>query len=84
MVFQNPYGSLNPRQTIGKALEEPLLANTAMSASERKVEALAIMAKVGLRPEYYHRYPHMFSGGQRQRIAIAARARTKTENPCAR
>ncbi len=71
MVFQNPYGSLNPRQTIGKALEEPLLVNTSMSASERKVEALAIMAKVGLRPEYYHRYPHMFSGGQRQRIAIA-------------
>jgi len=71
IVFQNPYGSLNPRQTIGKALEEPLLVNTGLSAAERKVEALSIMAKVGLRPEYYHRYPHMFSGGQRQRIAIA-------------
>ena len=71
MVFQNPYGSLNPRQTIGKALEEPLLVNTRMSAAERRAAALAIMAKVGLRPEYYHRYPHMFSGGQRQRIAIA-------------
>jgi dipeptide transport system ATP-binding protein len=71
IVFQNPYGSLNPRQTIGKALEEPLLVNTAMGASERKAAALAIMEKVGLRPEYYHRYPHMFSGGQRQRIAIA-------------
>ena len=42
-----------------------------LSAAERKAEALSIMAKVGLRPEYYHRYPHMFSGGQRQRIAIA-------------
>jgi dipeptide transport system ATP-binding protein len=71
IVFQNPYGSLNPRQTIGKALEEPLLVNTGMSAAERKAAALAIMDKVGLRPEYYHRYPHMFSGGQRQRIAIA-------------
>jgi dipeptide transport system ATP-binding protein len=71
IVFQNPYGSLNPRQTIGKALEEPLLVNTRLSAAERKAEALSMMAKVGLRPEYYHRYPHMFSGGQRQRIAIA-------------
>jgi dipeptide transport system ATP-binding protein len=71
IVFQNPYGSLNPRQTIGKALEEPLLVNTRLSGAERKAEALSIMAKVGLRPEYYHRYPHMFSGGQRQRIAIA-------------
>jgi len=71
IVFQNPYGSLNPRQTIGKALEEPLLVNGRLSAPERKSEALSMMAKVGLRPEYYHRYPHMFSGGQRQRIAIA-------------
>jgi dipeptide transport system ATP-binding protein len=71
IVFQNPYGSLNPRQTIGKALEEPLLVNTNLSSAERKAEALSIMAKVGLRPETYHRYPHMFSGGQRQRIAIA-------------
>ena len=71
MVFQNPYGSLNPRQRIGKALEEPLLVNTRQSGAEREAAARAIMAKVGLRPEFYHRYPHMFSGGQRQRIAIA-------------
>jgi dipeptide transport system ATP-binding protein len=71
IVFQNPYGSLNPRQTIGKALEEPLLVNTSLKPAERKAEALSIMAKVGLRPETYYRYPHMFSGGQRQRIAIA-------------
>jgi dipeptide transport system ATP-binding protein len=71
IVFQNPYASLNPRQTIGKALEEPLLVNTRLGAAERRAEALSIMEKVGLRPEYYHRYPHMFSGGQRQRIAIA-------------
>jgi dipeptide transport system ATP-binding protein len=48
-----------------------LLVNTSLSSAERKAEALSIMAKVGLRPETYHRYPHMFSGGQRQRIAIA-------------
>jgi dipeptide transport system ATP-binding protein len=71
MVFQNPYGSLNPRQKIGKAIEEPLLVNTPMGAAERKAAALAMMAKVGLRPEAYSRYPHMFSGGQRQRVAIA-------------
>ncbi len=71
IVFQNPYGSLNPRQRIGKALEEPLLVNTALSAGEREAAARDIMVRVGLRPEFYPRYPHMFSGGQRQRIAIA-------------
>jgi dipeptide transport system ATP-binding protein len=71
IVFQNPYGALNPRQKIGKALEEPLLVNTNMRAPEREARAREMMAKVGLRPEHYQRYPHMFSGGQRQRIAIA-------------
>ena len=71
IVFQNPYGSLNPRQKIGHALEEPLLVNTSLSAAERTAAARAMMEKVGLRPEFYDRYPHMFSGGQRQRIAIA-------------
>ena len=71
IVFQNPYGSLNPRQTIGHALEEPLLVNTDLSLADRRAAAREMMAKVGLRPEHYDRYPHMFSGGQRQRIAIA-------------
>jgi dipeptide transport system ATP-binding protein len=71
IVFQNPYGSLNPRQTIGAALEEPLLVNTSMSGAERAKAARDMMARVGLRPEFVDRYPHMFSGGQRQRIAIA-------------
>jgi dipeptide transport system ATP-binding protein len=71
MVFQNPYGSLNPRKRVGAILEEPLLINTSLSKAERTEKARAIMAKVGLRPEHYSRYPHMFSGGQRQRIAIA-------------
>ena len=71
MVFQDPYGSLNPRKQVGAILEEPLEINTARSAPERHEAARAMMAKVGLRPEHYSRYPHMFSGGQRQRIAIA-------------
>ncbi|HEY9213219.1 MAG TPA: dipeptide ABC transporter ATP-binding protein [Ancylobacter sp.] len=71
MVFQNPYGSLNPRQTVGNAIEEPLLVNTKLSSAERRERALDMMARVGLRPEHHARYPHMFSGGQRQRIAIA-------------
>ncbi|GEO16676.1 peptide ABC transporter ATP-binding protein [Microvirga aerophila] len=70
-VFQNPYGSLNPRKKVGTILEEPLAINTSLSSAERTERARAMMAKVGLRPEHYNRYPHMFSGGQRQRIAIA-------------
>jgi dipeptide transport system ATP-binding protein len=71
IVFQNPYGSLNPRKRIGATLEEPLLINTDLPKAERRARALDMMAKVGLRPEHHGRYPHMFSGGQRQRIAIA-------------
>ncbi|TYC52092.1 dipeptide ABC transporter ATP-binding protein [Rhodobacterales bacterium] len=71
IVFQNPYGSLNPRQKIGHVLEEPLLLNTDMPSAERRDLALEMLQKVGLQPEHYGRYPHMFSGGQRQRIAIA-------------
>ena len=71
IVFQNPYGSLNPRKRIGSILEEPLVINTGLPKGERRARALAMMAKVGLRPEQAGRYPHMFSGGQRQRIAIA-------------
>jgi dipeptide transport system ATP-binding protein len=72
IVFQDPYGSLNPRQKVGTILEEPLKIHyRRMPSGDRRAAALAMMARVGLRPEYYDRYPHMFSGGQRQRIAIA-------------
>ncbi len=71
IVFQDPYGSLNPRKKIGAILEEPLIINTIMGTEERRQQAQEMLAKVGLRPEHYSRYPHMFSGGQRQRIAIA-------------
>lgn len=71
LVFQNPYGSLNPRKRIGQILEAPLEINTRLNATQRAEKARAMLALVGLRPEHYDRYPHMFSGGQRQRIAIA-------------
>ena len=71
MVFQNPYASLNPRQKIADQLAEPLLLNTSLKRQERQDAVTHMMEQVGLRPEYAHRYPHMFSGGQRQRIAIA-------------
>ena len=71
MVFQSPYASLNPRQKIGDQLAEPLLINTNLSRTERREKVQAMMQQVGLRPEHYQRYPHMFSGGQRQRIALA-------------
>jgi dipeptide transport system ATP-binding protein len=71
LVFQNPYGSLNPRKKISAVLEDPLKINTALSSTERAARSRSMLAQVGLRPEYAARYPHMFSGGQRQRIAIA-------------
>ncbi|HTN10180.1 MAG TPA: ATP-binding cassette domain-containing protein, partial [Acetobacteraceae bacterium] len=71
MVFQNPYGSLNPRKTVGAILDEPLVINRRGSPAERLAAVRAMMDRVGLRQDQIDRYPHMFSGGQRQRIAIA-------------
>jgi len=71
IVFQDPYGSLNPRKKVGAILEEPLRINTSLNRDERRAAAHDMLERVGLRNEHYNRYPHMFSGGQRQRIAIA-------------
>ncbi len=71
IIFQNPYGSLNPRKKVGVIIEEPVVINQKVPAAERRKLAETMLAKVGLRAEHYDRYPHMFSGGQRQRIAIA-------------
>lgn len=72
IVFQDPYGSLNPRQQIGTILMEPLLINRPdLSAADREAKAREMLDLVGLRTEHFERYPHMFSGGQRQRIAVA-------------
>ncbi len=60
IVFQNSYGSLNPRKKVGQILEEPLLINTPLSAAERRKKRAEMMAKVGLKTEHYDRYPHMF------------------------
>ncbi|MCP4382899.1 MAG: dipeptide ABC transporter ATP-binding protein [Hyphomicrobiales bacterium] len=72
IVFQDPYGSLSPRQRAGSILEEPLILNQPeMPREARRQAARDMLKRVGLRPEHYDRYPHMFSGGQRQRISIA-------------
>ena len=71
IVFQNPYGSLNPRQKVGDMLMEQLLLNTEHTPTQRREQAQAMLLKVGLKAEHFNRYPHMFSGGQRQRLAIA-------------
>jgi len=71
MVFQDPYGSLNPRLSIQSALEEVLKLHTALDQAQRKERMCELMQMVGLNPEQLPRYPHQFSGGQRQRIGIA-------------
>ena len=72
IVFQDPYGSLNPRLTIGAAIEEPLKVHGIFKNQEqRKNRVLELLDKVKLQPEHFNRYPHEFSGGQRQRICIA-------------
>jgi peptide/nickel transport system ATP-binding protein len=72
IIFQDPYSSLNPRQTIGDALTEPMrVHHLHKTDAARKEVAIGLLEKVGLKAEHYSRYPHEFSGGQRQRIGIA-------------
>ena len=71
MIFQDPYGSLNPRKKAWQLIAEPLFINTTLSRDECFSRAVELMEKVGLRRELAYRYSHMFSGGQRQRIGIA-------------
>ncbi|MDL2219173.1 dipeptide ABC transporter ATP-binding protein [Ruminococcaceae bacterium OttesenSCG-928-O06] len=71
IVFQDPYGCLDPRKTVGQIIARPLQVHAAGSAEEINARVLELMEVVGLRPEYVDRYPHEFSGGQRQRIGIA-------------
>lgn len=71
MIFQDPYSSLNPRKKAIDIIAEPLVINGGLSKDEIYSHARTMMSKVGLRPEFESRYPHMFSGGQRQRIGIA-------------
>jgi peptide/nickel transport system ATP-binding protein len=71
MIFQDPYGSLNPRMTLFDIVGEPLLVNGMTNRKERTESVAELLRLVGLRPEYMQRFPHAFSGGQRQRIGIA-------------
>lgn len=71
MVFQDPYGSLDPRQTVERIVTEPLQAQGETSRAEQHEQAAQVLAQVGLRTTDLGKYPHEFSGGQRQRIAIA-------------
>ena len=71
MIFQDPFGSLNPRMTLFDNVGEPLLVNGIRNRGERMDRVAELLRLVGLRPEFMHRFPHAFSGGQRQRIGIA-------------
>ena len=72
MIFQDPYASLDPRMTIGSIIMEPLNAHKVGKNRAERVEIIrALMEQVGIRPEFFSRYPHQFSGGQRQRVGIA-------------
>jgi peptide/nickel transport system ATP-binding protein len=71
MIFQDPYASLDPRMTVGRSIEEPLVIHSIGSASERRDKTAELLRRVQLSPDLASRYPHEFSGGQRQRICIA-------------
>ncbi len=71
MIFQDPYGSLNPRQTIGSIIAAPFDIQRITPEGGTRKTVQELMARVGLNPEHYNRYPHEFSGGQRQRIGVA-------------
>lgn len=72
IIFQDPYGSLNPRITIGQAINEPMKVHEILpNDKQRKEKIVDLLEKVDLKPEFFNRYPHEFSGGQRQRICIA-------------
>jgi peptide/nickel transport system ATP-binding protein len=71
IIFQDPYNSLDPRQTIGDAILEPMIIHGLYQRNERKDKVFELLEKVGLNRSLYNRYPHEFSGGQRQRICIA-------------
>lgn len=84
MVFQDPFSSLDPRQTVGAAVAEPIMlaakaAGHSLSRAEMRTRVEGILSRVGLQPEHINRYPHEFSGGQRQRVAVARAVAAKPQ-----
>jgi len=71
IIYQDPFGSLDPRMTVGAAIAEPMEVHNIASKKRKEEKVIEIMRKVGLTPDQINRYPHEFSGGQRQRIGIA-------------
>jgi oligopeptide/dipeptide ABC transporter ATP-binding protein len=71
MIFQDPYGSLNPRRRVGAIIGDPYAVHNTATGSQRKKSVQELMERVGLNPEHYNRFPAEFSGGQRQRIGVA-------------
>jgi peptide/nickel transport system ATP-binding protein len=78
MVFQDPSASLDPRQSVGKAIEEPFEIHSRLSPAERKAKVMALLDKVGLKEEHYYYFPNALSGGQKQRVCIARAIATDT------
>lgn len=79
IIYQDPYGSLDPRMRIGEAISEPLAVHNIGTPKEREERVIQLMEKVGLSADQINRYPHEFSGGQRQRIGIARALATNPE-----
>jgi len=79
IIYQDPYGSLDPRMTIGRAIAEPMEVHRTLPKTERRQRVMSLMDKVGLSPDQISRFPHEFSGGQRQRIGIARALATNPE-----
>ena len=79
IIYQDPFGSLDPRMTVGAAIAEPIEVHNIASKKEKEKKVIEIMGKVGLTPDQTNRYPHEFSGGQRQRIGIARALATNPE-----
>jgi len=79
IIYQDPFGSLDPRMTVGAAIAEPMEVHNIASKKRKEEKVIEIMGKVGLTPDQMNRYPHEFSGGQRQRIGIARALATNPE-----
>ena len=79
LIYQDPYGSLDPRMTVGATIAEPMMIHHIVPSSQKEDKVIELMSKVGLTANQINRYPHEFSGGQRQRIGIARALATNSE-----